>query len=181
MLSWTLGWSNGLTPSLWPASAAATSQRKNSAHQVERLGQDQIDQRVAGVDECLQLGAVLEDGLIGRPKPDEDTVIAEDLGAAEWLARDGDNAPAFLAGALGNQVLDPEAERLERRRGDKRHLVRPPPGQRAGARPSTAPGFSRIGFSGRHALTATSARSSSAVTFRPIRAAGTMPKYDRTE
>jgi len=80
-----------------------------------------------------------DDGMAGRFDPvggggglfvalfqlqrDENTVVAVRLRIARWLAVDGDDALAALAGALGYQLLSPGAEAFQTGRGEERQLV----------------------------------------------------------
>ena len=102
---------------------------------------------------------------------------------AERLAVDRDHALAVLAGGLGDQLLQPGAERGDARRRDDRELVAAEPARgdaedRARAR---RPGSPRPGPTACRRDTISSVRSRNFATSMPMIAAGTSPKSDSTE
>ncbi len=54
---------------------------------------------------------------------DEEAVVAVGGGLAEGLAGDGQHAGALLAGGLGDQLLEPQADAGQRRRHHEGQLV----------------------------------------------------------
>ena len=62
---------------------------------------------------------------------DEHPVVAVDLGRTRRLAVDRHEAGALLAGALGEELLEPGAQRGDRRRQEEGHLVAAGAGQLA--------------------------------------------------
>ena len=123
LLSCTLGWSNGSIPSRWPARAMATSQRKNSAPRSMASSIVWVITGCPALGQGLELRLRVATGGVGGLDRDEDAVVAVDRGRAQRLAGDGQDALAFLAGALGDQLLDPQPDGFQRRRGDERDLV----------------------------------------------------------
>ena len=81
------------------------------------------DQRLARALERLDAEILLRVGRRGQPQVDEEAVDAVDLGGAEGLAIDRDEALSLLAGGLGQELLEPGAEGVDRGRGDERGLV----------------------------------------------------------
>ena len=71
--------------------------------------------RVAGVGERLHLRVGVLVGLVAVAQVDEHAVVAVDVGRPDRLAGDGQDPLALLAGRLGDQLLDPEREALDRR------------------------------------------------------------------
>ena len=59
----------------------------------------------------------------GAVDSNEESVAAVGRGVGNVLAGDWNHAGSFLPGALGDQLLDPETERLEIGRNDERQLV----------------------------------------------------------
>ena len=80
-------------------------------------------------------------------------------------------ARALLAGGLGDELLDPQAERRVLGGDDDGHLV-------ATGRASSPMAMPSPAASSRSVL---SARSHSSATSYPMSAAGTIPKYESTE
>src|SRR5208337_5479113 len=60
----------------------------------------------------------------------EDAVVAVNIRRAKRLSRDRHDAPALLAGAFRDQLFNPEAERVQRRRRDQSELIAAGLGQR---------------------------------------------------
>ena len=111
---------------------------------------DQVDDRMAGGRQRVELRVGARSPVARRVmrEADEDAIVAVDARRRERLADDGHDAVAVLAGALGDELLDPVAEALERRLDDQGQLVAAAAGQRAerraqhdagvaGVRPST--------------------------------------------
>ncbi len=70
----TLGWSKGLMPRRWPATAVAISHRKNCSPRVVQIAQAQANHRLPGVLQSLHGGIV---GVVSiQPQVDEEAVVA---------------------------------------------------------------------------------------------------------
>ena len=145
------------------------------AAEVERAAVAELDHRVAGVGQRRE-AVVLADA-------DEEPVVAVDLGRAEPLAGDGDHPGALLAGGLGEELLEPEPERLDVLVDDERDLV--PAGLHRRAedrRRAGAPAFVR-GSAGRAEALGHGDRPCRGCPASRRRPAppGTIPKYDSAE
>jgi len=70
-----------------------------------------------------------DEGVVGRvaiePQVDEEPIRAVGLDRGRRLADNRQDTLALLAGAFGNELLDPIAEAGQRGRGDKGHFVAP--------------------------------------------------------
>ena len=129
---WTFGSSNGLTSSMAPATAVAISQRTNSAPNAASVSAtfDGHDGRAGGsqgADRAACVSSLLPGDAGGRTADRR----RRPRGGPTGFAGDRHDADALLAGAFGDQLLDPEAERLERLWQTQRHLVAA--GSRGGA------------------------------------------------
>ena len=81
-----------------------------------------------------------------QPQIDEQAIRAVDVGRAQRLGVDRDEALALLAGRFGEELLEPGAEIGDAGRGDDRDLVAARLCRaRPGSSPSTTPGFSAGG------------------------------------
>ena len=132
----TFGSSNGLMSSSKPAVAVATSQRKNSAP--ERASASGMVSRMSGapaaarpIDAARRVAAKLhgDSGAVASKR------------RIRRLAGDRHDALALLAGALGDELFDPEAERLERSGRSSVSLSRPDCAPAAISAPSASPGL----------------------------------------
>ena len=101
----------------------ATSQRRNSASQVERIGKlealDGMAEAFERVGERVELGLVLA----GQPDPNEDAVVGIGIRLAQRLADDRDDPLPRLAGRLCDELLGPVAEGGQVLAGEQRELV----------------------------------------------------------
>ena len=143
LLASTSGWSNGLMPRSEPATAVAISQRNNSCAEARAV----LDARCAPPGDRPSRAPPPR-----RPAPRPASTRAAGRRTRgprrrrrrpERLAVHRDEAFAVLARGLGDELLEPGAEVVNRRRGDQRHLVpplraaktrAPPPGRRPGSR-----------------------------------------------
>ena len=150
LASSTLGWSNGSMPSTIPATAVANSQRQASApRSIGSLKRDADDRVAGGLEGCGELvaSAVVR---AGQVEADEDAVRAVVGDVAERLEVDRDDPDAALAGALGDQLLQPRPEAADLVVGQECQLVAPVGGQRAdGDAERERPGSSRGPAGGR--------------------------------
>src|SRR5436190_16241834 len=82
-----------------------------------------LDHRMAGVGELGQaaIGVAVRRRAVSQMR--EDTILAVDGRLAERLARDRDDPRAVLAGALGHELLGPEAEARQGLVDDEGELV----------------------------------------------------------
>ena len=94
--------------------------REEDLAEVLGVVQDEIDDGMAGVGQLLQLGDVVG---AAQADADEDAVLAVVGRFQQRLAGDWEDALPLLAGRLGDELLDPEAERVQRRRRDEGELV----------------------------------------------------------
>ena len=88
--------------------------------EVEGIREDLIDDGMAGIGKFFETANVIRSA---QPHGDEQAILAVIANVEQWLARDGQDAFAFLAGALRDELLDPQPERVERPRRDERELV----------------------------------------------------------
>ena len=140
----------------------------------------------AGLGEARQGQEVLGVFVAVELERHEEPIGAVALGGAEGLAVDRDHRPPALAGAFGDQLLDPRADVPERGRGREGELVAA--GERRGphhaaeqeARVLAAVGGAEARIA-RQLSAMASAPSSSASRSAPIRLAGTSPKRDKAE
>ena len=125
LASCTFGWSNGLMPSTQPATAVANSAKKKTRPRSDAPCDDQGDRGVSGLGERRHLLVELLVGLVAVAQVGEDAVVAVGIGLAERLVGHRQDALALLAGRLGDQLLDPEAEARDRLGDDEGELVAP--------------------------------------------------------
>ena len=97
------------------------------------------------------------------------------------LPGDRHDAPTLLAGAFGDQLLDPQAKRLDRGGGSSVSLSRPASAQAPIARPSATAGLVNDEPSGSAAATIATLQPTIASSSCPISAAGTSPKNETAE
>ena len=97
--------------------------------EVVRIVQREGDDRVAGVGKVVEAGGAAVIGVAGEGEFDEHAVVVVDAGVAERLAVDRHDALTFLAGALGDELLDPGADGPEGSGGDEGELVAAFPGK----------------------------------------------------
>ena len=117
-----------------------------------------------------------------RAQVDEDAVLAVDGGIAQRFALDGQDAFAFFAGALGDQLLQPVAKGGDGwRDGDGRPCRAREARPRRGWRQARHRDFSRQKHPPRRPDAWRRARSSSFATSMPRIAAGTIPKKESAE
>ena len=134
-------------------------------------GAERLDARVG-----VGVGAVLV------AQVHEHAVVAVGVGLEQRLVGHRQDAAALLAGALGDELLDPQAEARDRLADDERELVAAARGRARRSRdPATGPGLLAVESKCAHACSAAAARSSSACTGAPISAAGTRPNSDSAE
>ena len=116
----TFGSSNGLMPSPAPAMAVANSQRKNSAPRPAM----RVLRRSTGWPAASRASSR---SASGASRSVEIATKARSLpyssGAPERFVDDRQRTLAVLAGALRDELFDPETERGERRRQRQRQLV----------------------------------------------------------
>ena len=175
LASSTLGWSNGSMPRTAPAIAVATSQRHELGAEVDRVGEVDPDDRVAGGLEGVgeRVASAVRPSRPGRGGRTTRSVPYVGDGA-ERLEVDRHDPDAVLAGALGDELLDPRPEAARSRRRSGRSACRARPASVPMARPSETPGLRRrvrlaAGAEHRRAEASSASRSS------PISDAGTRP------
>ena len=91
--------------------------------EVDRVGDLDPDDRVAGRLERVGQGVAAAVGPAGQGEPDERPVGAVGLDRTERLEVDRDDPDAVLAGALGDELLGPGAEARDLVVGQERQLV----------------------------------------------------------
>ena len=143
LASSTLGWSNGSMPRTAPAIAVATSQRTNSAPRsigsassIRMTGWPAASSASARASRPPSVRARQRD-------PDERPVRAVRLDRAERLEVDRDDPDAVLAGALGDELLDPRPEARDLVVGQERQLVAAGLGEGPDREPEREPGVGR--------------------------------------
>ena len=131
LASSTLGWSNGSMPSTIPATAVANSQRQASAPR--SIGSLKVMRMTGWPAASRAVGERVASAVVraGQVEADEDAVRAVVGDVAERLEVDRDDPDAALAGALGDQLLQPRPEAADLVVGQERQLVAPVGGQRA--------------------------------------------------
>ncbi len=90
------------------------------ATQVELIAQCERRDRLPGLLQSLDARVVW---VVGQADVEEEAVLTVGIRQAERLTLNGDEALATLTGALGQQLLNPVAERLDSGREDQRDLV----------------------------------------------------------
>ena len=114
------------------------------AAKIDRVGDLDADHGVAGSLEIAGQGIGCRDGIpcgAGEAEPDERPVGPEGRDGSGRFAVDRDDPDAALAGALGDELLRPGAERLDLGVGEERDLVAARLGQGAEGEPEAGAGI----------------------------------------
>ena len=136
---------------------------------------------MACVAERLEASVGAGVGALGVAEVDEDTVGAVALGLKQGLIGHGQDAATVLAGALGDQLLDPEAETGHRIAHDEGELVAAVAGELPDRQTEPETRVDLRESKCAQACSASTARSSRACNGAPISAAGTRPNSDSAE
>ncbi len=94
-------------------------------HDRLRVRKRDRDHRLPCLGQRLDRRVLLRVGLVGKAEIGEHAIRAVDLRGTRRLVVDRDQAVTVLAGALGQELLQPGAHVGDRRRGDEGHLVAP--------------------------------------------------------
>ena len=179
LASWTFGWSNGLISSAQPATATANSARKKIRPRSAAPWTGSSSVGWPASESFATSSSRRLVGLVGVAQQGEHPVIAVLAGLADRLLGDRQDPAAVLARRLGDQLLDPQAEALDRRRRRGTSACRGPAARaRRPPRPATARSSTRCRRGARRPPRRPGSRAAAPSTSTPASAAGTSPKYD---
>ena len=106
-----------------PATAVASSQRRNSAASASGSGRSIWTNGVPSAAMSRSVSRAFASGVAGQVEAHHHAIASVLGGRPEFLARNRHDAAAELAGALGHQLFDPETERGKAWRRGQRGLV----------------------------------------------------------